>query len=51
MTPEEIKELHERIIKAVEASGQMFVKSRKKSGLPVVISRNGVIVKVAAKDL
>jgi len=51
MTPEEIKELHERIIKAVETSGRMFIESRKKSGLPVVVSRNGVIMKIAAKDL
>jgi len=51
MTREEIKELHERIFKAVEASGRMFVASRKKNGLPVVVSRNGVIMKIEAKDL
>lgn len=51
MTREEIIALHQRIHKAVEASGRMFIESRKKSGLPVVISRDGVIMKIEAKDL
>lgn len=44
-------ELEPRIFTAVEVSGRMFIKSRKKSGLPVVISRNGVIMRIEAKDL
>lgn len=53
MTREEIidLELEPRIFTAVEASGRMFIESRKKSGLLEVISRNGVIMKIEAKDL
>ena len=47
----EITALHQRIHKGVEASRRMFIESRKKSGLPVVINRNGVIMKIEAKDL
>lgn len=51
MAKEEIEQLRLNLIRAVEASGRMFIESRKKSGLPVVVSRDGVIMKIEAKDL
>jgi hypothetical protein len=46
-----IRELHAKIIKGIELSYQRLLETKEKENGDLVISRNGKIIKVKAKDL
>ena len=51
MTKDNVKELRAKIIKGLELAYSRLLASKQKDDLDLVISRNGKIIKVKARDL
>lgn len=51
MTFEQTKVLRDKIIKGLELTSRRLIKQKKDRNLDVVVSRNGKVVRIKAKDL
>jgi hypothetical protein len=51
MTKEEVKEMRTKILQGIELSYNRLLSSKKKENGELVISKNGKIIEVKAKDL
>lgn len=51
MTPEELRNLRDRIVEAVQLSGKMIVEQKRLLNQPLVISVNGVVKHVNPNDI
>ena len=51
MTKENIKDLHRKILQGLELAYSRLLSSKQKDDAELVISRNGKIVKVKAREL
>jgi len=51
MTNENVKDLHAKIIQGLELAYSRLLSSKQKDDAELVISRNGKIVKVKAREL
>lgn len=51
MNKEKVKELRDKIIKGMDLTYERLLTARLKDGSDMVVSRNGKIVRIKAKDL
>ena len=51
MNTEKVKELREKIIKGLDLTYERLISERLKDDSDLVVSRNGKIVRIKAKDL
>jgi len=51
MTNDNVKDLRAKIIKGLELANSRLLESKQKDNSDLVISRNGKIIKVKARDL
>ena len=51
MNTEKVKDLREKIMKGLDLTYERLIAARLKDDLDLVVSRNGKIVRVKAKDL
>ena len=51
MTNTEIDKLQEKIIQGMQISAEKLIAEKKRLNLPIVVSENGVIKVIEAKDL